>query len=190
MYTFRRFKILFVIFQVLHPYSWAAFVFVSYACDLLLKDSCQMSLLQMVEVGDECLTGVIFHVLRSELFWNFRHRRTIISYRRFEATYRYQLQESSSLRRLSWILYSWVRASWIEFNNCPTRCDLFSLLHLCRQLYVFRVLTPIIRSSYNCNYSFWYWLTGSTTIRSRCWVGTAQQRERMVVDPVNQYQKL
>ena len=57
----------------------------------------------------------------------------------------------------------------IEFNNCPTRCDLFSLLYFCRQLYMFRVLTPIIRSSYTCSYSFWYWLTGSTTIRSRCW---------------------
>ena len=43
-----------------------------------------------------------------------------------------------------------------EFNNCPTRCDLFSLSYFCRQLYMFRVLTPIIRSSYNCNYSFWY----------------------------------
>ena len=69
-----------------------------------------------------------------------------------------------------WILYTWVRASWIEFTNCPTRCDLFGLLYFCRQLYMFRVLTPIIRSSYNCNYSFWYWLNGSTTIRSR-WVG-------------------
>ena len=59
-----------------------------------------------------------------------------------------------------------------EFSNCPTRCDLFSLLHFCRQLHMFRVLTPIIRGWYNCNYSFWYWLTGSTTIRSRCWVGT------------------
>ena len=93
------------------------------------------------------------------------------------------------------ILYAWVRASWIEFNNCPRRCDLFSLLHFCRQLYMFRVLTSVIRSSYNCNYSFWYWLTGSTTIRSRCWFGTdesvpTQQRERMVEDPVNQYQKL
>ena len=110
-------------------------------------------------------------------------------------------------------IYTWVRASWIEFNNCPTRCDLFSLLLFCRQLYMFRVLTPIIRSSYNCNYSFWYWLTGSTTTRSR-WAGTdsclsycryslneylpydtheavpTQQRERVVVDPVNQYQKL
>jgi len=37
---------------------------------------------------------------------------------------------------------------------------------------MFRVLTPIIRSSYNSNYSFWYRLTGSTTIRCRCWVGT------------------
>jgi len=59
-----------------------------------------------------------------------------------------------------------------EFNNCPTRCDLFSLLHFCRQLYMFRVLTTIIRSSYSCNCSFWYWLTGSTTIRSCCRVGT------------------
>ena len=56
----------------------------------------------------------------------------------------------------------------LNFNNCPTRCDLFSLSYFCRQLYMFRVLTPIIRSSYNCNYSFWYRLTGYTTIRSRC----------------------
>ena len=55
------------------------------------------------------------------------------------------------------------------------------IIYFCRQLCMFWVLTPIIRSSYNCNYSFWYWLTGSTTIRSRCWVGT-QQRERTVVD--------
>ena len=70
------------------------------------------------------------------------------------------------------LLYTWVRASWIEFINCPTRCNLFSLLHFCRQLYMFPVLTPTIRSSYNCSYSLWYWLTGSTTIRSRWWVGT------------------
>ena len=98
------------------------------------------------------------------------------------------------------ILYTWFRASWIEFNNCPIRCNLFSLLYFCRQLYMFRVLTPITRSSYNCNYSFWYWLTWSSTIRSRCWVGKdscvsysrhesfpTQQRERMVVDQVNPY---
>jgi len=58
----------------------------------------------------------------------------------------------------------------IKFNNFPTRCDLFSLLHFCRQLYMFRVLTPIIRSWYSCKYSFWYRLTGSTTICSCCWV--------------------
>jgi len=50
------------------------------------------------------------------------------------------------------------KAPEFKFNNCPTRCDLFSLLYICRQLYMFRVLTPIISSSYNCNYSFWYWL--------------------------------
>jgi len=62
----------------------------------------------------------------------------------------------------------WKEEMKVEFNNCPKRCDLFSLLYFCRQLYMFmfRMLTPIIRSSYNCNYSFWYWLTGSTTIHS------------------------
>jgi len=55
----------------------------------------------------------------------------------------------------------------------------FSLLYFCIQLYMFRVLTPIIRSSYNCNYRISHWSTGSTAIRSRCWFGT-QQRERMV----------
>ena len=37
---------------------------------------------------------------------------------------------------------------------------------------MFRMLTPIIRSSYSCNYSFWHWSTASITIRTR---------ERMVV---------
>ena len=37
---------------------------------------------------------------------------------------------------------------------------------------MFRVLTPIIRSWYSCNYSFWYLSAGYTTIRSRCWVPT------------------
>ena len=31
----------------------------------------------------------------------------------------------------------------------------FSLLYFCRQLCMFQVLTPVIRSSYNCNCSFW-----------------------------------
>jgi hypothetical protein len=57
------------------------------------------------------------------------------------------------------ILYTQVHASWVEFNNCSKRCGLFSLLHYCRQLYMFQVSTPIIRSWYSCNYSFWYWLT-------------------------------
>jgi len=77
-------------------------------------------------------------------------------------------QECENLFRSRWRSSS--LSSWIEFNNCPTRCDLFSLLHFCRQLYMLRVLTPIIRSSYNCIYSFWYWLTGSTIIHFRRWV--------------------
>jgi hypothetical protein len=91
--------------------------------------------------------------------------------------------------------------------NVQQYATVFSLLHFCRQLYMFRVLTPIIRSWYSSNYSFWYWLTGSTTTHSR-WVGTDScvsydrylpydahesvptQQDRMVVDTVKQYQKL
>ena len=41
----------------------------------------------------------------------------------------------------SLLLYSWVRASWIKFNNCPTGCaTVFSLLYFCRPLYMFRLL--------------------------------------------------
>jgi len=59
---------------------------------------------------------------------------------------------------------------FFKFSN---KMQLYSVfLYFCRQLYMFRVLTPIIRSSYNCKYSFWYWLTGSAAIRSRCWVRT------------------
>jgi hypothetical protein len=65
----------------------------------------------------------------------------------------------------------------------------FSILHTCRQLYMFRVLTPIIRSSYNCNYRFWHWSTGSAIIRSCCWAPT-QQQEWMVAAPVDQCQNL
>jgi len=41
----------------------------------------------------------------------------------------------------------------ITVQHDPT---VFSLLHFCRQLYMFQVLTAIIRSWYCCNCSFWY----------------------------------
>ena len=66
-----------------------------------------------------------------------------------------------------------------DLINIQQDATVFSLLHFCRQLYIFRVLSPN-----NCNYSFWHWSTGSTTIRSRCSVVRSrfrvptQQRER------------
>jgi hypothetical protein len=35
---------------------------------------------------------------------------------------------------------------------------IYSLLYFCKLLYMFRVvIPPIIRSTYNCNYSIWHW---------------------------------
>jgi hypothetical protein len=35
---------------------------------------------------------------------------------------------------------------------------MYSLSYFCKLLYMFRVVTPpIIRNTYNCNYSVWHW---------------------------------
>ena len=91
--------------------------------------------------------------------------RLIIKYKALKELVQFQAVQKINVSFVKLIFF-------IVFNNFPTRCDLFILLHYYRQLYMFRVLTPIIRSSYNCKYSFRFWLNGSTTIRFRCWVGT------------------
>ena len=49
---------------------------------------------------------------------------------------------------------------------------MYSLLYFCKLLYMFRVVTlPIIRSTYNCNYSIWHWsnhLCRDGLISARC----------------------
>ena len=35
---------------------------------------------------------------------------------------------------------------------------IYSVLYFCRLLYMFQVvIPPIVRSTYNCNYSIWHW---------------------------------
>jgi hypothetical protein len=42
-------------------------------------------------------------------------------------------------------------------NICPTRCNVTQFIYIWKLLYMFRVVPPsIIRSAYNCIYSFWY----------------------------------
>ena len=57
--------------------------------------------------------------------------------------------------KISNVFFSVLINSLSIFNNCPTRCDLFSLLHFCMQLYMFRVFTPIIRS---CGIDWLQWV--------------------------------
>ena len=63
--------------------------------------------------------------------------------------------------------------TWIKSNLIILQQDATYSVHY---IYVgssicFGCWHPSICSSYSCNYSFWYRLTGSTTIHSRCWVG-------------------
>jgi hypothetical protein len=54
-------------------------------------------------------------------------------------------------------IYTYIHGSAQRESNLITvqqYATVFSLLHFRRQLYMFWVLTPIIRSSCNCNYSF------------------------------------
>ena len=51
-------------------------------------------------------------------------------------------------------------------TSCPVSiivqqdATMYSLLYFCKLLYMFQVVTPpIIRSTYNCNYSIWHWST-------------------------------
>ena len=88
------------------------------------------------------------------------------------------------LRYRSYYLYhfsppTWSDRDWFVRVACaqkkkrrwiivPKDANVFSFLYFCSQLYMFRVLTPNIRSWYSCNYSFWHWSAGSANIRSRC----------------------
>jgi hypothetical protein len=43
-------------------------------------------------------------------------------------------------------------------TNVQQDATIHNLLYLCKLLYMFRVVTPpIIRSTFNCNYSTWHW---------------------------------
>jgi hypothetical protein len=63
-------------------------------------------------------------------------------------------------------LYSGVHISSLgQSNGCmdvsitvQQDASIYSLLYFCKLLYICRVVNPpIIRSTYNCNYSIWHW---------------------------------
>ena len=55
------------------------------------------------------------------------------------------------------ILYSWFRESWPCINKIQRDATVCSCLFTAKLLYKFRVsIAPIIRSTSNCNCSFWY----------------------------------
>jgi hypothetical protein len=55
--------------------------------------------------------------------------------------------------------YTGVHARYLLLSiTVQQDATMYSLLYFCKLLYMFRVVTPpIIRSTYNCNYSIWHW---------------------------------
>ena len=57
----------------------------------------------------------------------------------------------------TWILYSRFRTSWLYINKIQLDATVCRCLFTAKLLYMFRVsIAPIIRSTSNCNCSFWY----------------------------------
>jgi hypothetical protein len=56
-------------------------------------------------------------------------------------------------------LCSWVRASWINVNNCPTRREYIQFYYIfCSQLYMIRMIPSSSSGAHsNCNYNIWQW---------------------------------
>ena len=68
----------------------------------------------------------------------------------------------------------------IELNNRPIRCDLFSLWYFCRQLYMFRVLTPKLFKGKAVPLEAWSGPDGSRKLRFPDFVTTAQDGGKVV----------
>ena len=56
-------------------------------------------------------------------------------------------------------LYSWVRASWINVHNCPTRCDYIQFYYISADSSTFFGWYPHPSSGAhsNYNYNIWHW---------------------------------
>jgi len=88
---------------------------------------------------------------------------------------------------MQFFLCLWFRASLIDINNCPTRCNTKqSIYYSAGSLYMFWVSTThIIRSTQNCNYSlpvlviFYVQLPPPTNVAKLAW-----PRWREVAAPV------
>jgi hypothetical protein len=55
--------------------------------------------------------------------------------------------------------HTWTYKTIVSFSIIVQQdATIHSLLYFCKLLFMFRVVTPpIIRSTYNCNYTIWYW---------------------------------
>jgi hypothetical protein len=61
----------------------------------------------------------------------------------------------------------------IYVSNCPTRCNNIRFIYVCKLLYMFWVVTPlIIRSSCQCNCIIWHYWDRTSACLEYDWMGT------------------
>jgi len=93
-------------------------------------------------------------------------RSLVVWYRNFLG--KFSRKSGCYLRLIQRTVLFYIHGSVYRESNLITvqqDATVFSFLYFCRQFCMSRVLTPIIRSSYNCNYSFWYWSTAMNKVR-------------------------
>jgi hypothetical protein len=81
-------------------------------------------LLQMLSSQKSCFFSVFDVNVTSRLEWTINRSMTLcLEWVPGMSHCYWRSLRTEELTRCFRILYSWVRASWIKSNNCPTRCD-------------------------------------------------------------------
>ena len=88
------------------------------------KWSSARQLLQMLSSQRSCFFSVFDVKVTSRLEWTINRSMTLcLEWVPAMIHCYWRSLRTEELTRCFRILYSWVRASWIKFNNCPTTCD-------------------------------------------------------------------
>ena len=135
---------------------------ISCCISLWLSETCSPKIICLADNGRKEFNNFLHHfldslthdTLNSNTDWSFNVR--FIKQRISSCSY-FSINKQRFLHFGRWILYPWFRASWLYINKIQRDATVCRCLFTAKLLYMFRMsIAPIIRSTSNCNCSFWY----------------------------------